>query len=86
MDQWHTAYDCKLKRDILFQIVPHILPGDNPQQSETSSHIGVQANFNSRQDEVGGTEREKEDPQIYLKLHTVSSGDLLASKFLNLPA
>lgn len=74
------AYDCKLEREILFQIIPHILPGDNPQQSETSSHIGVQANFNSRRDKVGGTEREKEDPKIYLKLHTVSSRDLIDLK------
>lgn len=66
---WHEAYDCQLRTDVLFQIIPHLLPGDNPQQSETSSHIGVKGNHNSRRDTVGGTEKEKEGDEVYLKLY-----------------
>ncbi|KAJ3744276.1 hypothetical protein DFH05DRAFT_1616433 [Lentinula detonsa] len=35
------TYDCELEEEILFQLVPHFLPADNPQQSEDASHIGV---------------------------------------------
>ncbi|XP_006462904.1 hypothetical protein AGABI2DRAFT_152282 [Agaricus bisporus var. bisporus H97] len=72
---WHVAYDCKLGVEIVFQIILHVLPGDNPQQSETASHIGVKGNHNSRRDKVGGTEVEKEKEETYLKLHVVNSDE-----------
>lgn len=61
---------------ILFQVVPHILPGDNPQQSETASHISVKGNYNSWRDTVGGSEKDKEKTEVYLKLHRVSDEDI----------
>ncbi|KAI0734928.1 hypothetical protein C8Q72DRAFT_752879, partial [Fomitopsis betulina] len=33
-DRWHVVYDCKLKQEIIFRIIPHVFPADNPQQSE----------------------------------------------------
>lgn len=53
----------------MFQLAPHLLPADNPQQSETSSHIGVGGNFNCRRDLMGGSEAEKETPGVYKSLH-----------------
>ncbi|KAJ3786078.1 hypothetical protein GGU10DRAFT_420697 [Lentinula aff. detonsa] len=68
-DHWTEAYDCELKQDILFQIIPHFLPADNPQQSETASHIGVNGNRNCRRDKIGGSEAEKESNEVYESLY-----------------
>ncbi|KAJ8503094.1 hypothetical protein ONZ45_g11160 [Pleurotus djamor] len=64
-DIWHPAYDCELEQDILFQIIPHILPADNPQQAELSSHIGLKGNYFCRRDSVGGSSQEKESTEGY---------------------
>ncbi|EIN05335.1 hypothetical protein PUNSTDRAFT_36762, partial [Punctularia strigosozonata HHB-11173 SS5] len=64
----HVAYDCELMQEVIFRIMTHVLPADNPQQSETCSHIGVNANFNSRVDTTGGTKAEKETDAGYEKL------------------
>jgi hypothetical protein len=53
----------------LFQLIPHFLPADNPQQSETASHIGVNGNRNCRRDWLGGSEREKESEANYEALY-----------------
>ncbi|KAK7445751.1 hypothetical protein VKT23_014747 [Stygiomarasmius scandens] len=66
---WHPAFDCELEEQILFQIIPHSLPADNPQQSETSSHIGVNGNWNCRRDLTGGTDAEKESNIGYEALY-----------------
>ncbi|THU95803.1 hypothetical protein K435DRAFT_819604 [Dendrothele bispora CBS 962.96] len=66
---WHHAFDCELEEPILFQIIPHFLPADNPQQSETSSHIGVNGNRNCRRDLTGGTDAEKESNIGYEALY-----------------
>ncbi|KAF5352908.1 hypothetical protein D9758_007948 [Tetrapyrgos nigripes] len=68
-DTWHTAYDCELKQDIFFQLLPHFLPADNPQQSETASHIGVNGNSICRRDYIGGSEVEKEKEAGYEALY-----------------
>ncbi|THV03123.1 hypothetical protein K435DRAFT_852192 [Dendrothele bispora CBS 962.96] len=52
---WHDAYDCELQEKILFQVIPHFLPANNPQQSETCSHIGVNGNLRCRRDLLGGS-------------------------------
>ncbi|KAF8064464.1 hypothetical protein FPV67DRAFT_1672161 [Lyophyllum atratum] len=70
-DVWHDAYHCELEQEILFQIIPHVLPADNPQQSETSSHIGVNGNFNCRRDLTGGTQVQKESDELYHKLYEI---------------
>ncbi|TFK34493.1 hypothetical protein BDQ12DRAFT_763286 [Crucibulum laeve] len=70
-DVWHEAYDCELEDTILFQIIPHALPADNPQQSETSSHIGVNGSYNCRRDLTGGTDIEKETSTGYQALYCV---------------
>ncbi|KAF5384429.1 hypothetical protein D9615_003465 [Tricholomella constricta] len=70
---WNEAYDCELEQEILFQINPHLLPADNPQQSETSSHIGVKGNYNCRRDLVGGTEAEKESDKVYQSLYKIGT-------------
>ncbi|KAL1657938.1 hypothetical protein GGF50DRAFT_68231 [Schizophyllum commune] len=59
-DTWNSAYDCQLKQEVIFQVIPNVKTGDNPQQSEDCSHIGVRGNHNCRKDMMGGTEREKE--------------------------
>ncbi|KAJ6600531.1 hypothetical protein DFH09DRAFT_1257967 [Mycena vulgaris] len=62
---WHEAYDCQLEQEILFEIIPHVLPADNPQQSETSSHIGMGGNLGCRRDLTGGTKEQQETDEGY---------------------
>ncbi|KAJ7607052.1 hypothetical protein FB45DRAFT_1040587 [Roridomyces roridus] len=62
---WHHAYDCELEQEILFDIIPHVLPADNPQQSETSSHIGMGGNLGCRRDYTGGTKEICETDEGY---------------------
>ncbi|THH15683.1 hypothetical protein EW146_g4834 [Bondarzewia mesenterica] len=64
-DCWHTAYDCQLKQEILFRVIGHILPVDNPQQAESASIVGGQGNLNCRYDLMGGTEVERETNEGY---------------------
>ncbi|KAJ6550371.1 hypothetical protein DFH09DRAFT_1086636 [Mycena vulgaris] len=52
---WHEAYDCEFEEEIPFEIIPHVLPADNPQQSETSSHVGMAGSLGCRRDLTGGT-------------------------------
>ncbi|KAI0697348.1 hypothetical protein BC835DRAFT_1405669 [Cytidiella melzeri] len=68
-DAWHDAYDCQLGQDVIFQITEHLLPADNPQQSEDCSHIGVKGNRNCRRDTVGGADAEKETDEGYEALY-----------------
>ncbi|KAJ7635967.1 hypothetical protein DFH06DRAFT_1272024 [Mycena polygramma] len=63
--RWHEAYDCELEQDILFEIIPHVLPADNPQQSETSSHIGMAGSLGCRCDFMGGTKEYCETDEGY---------------------
>ncbi|KAH9920179.1 uncharacterized protein B0H18DRAFT_881265 [Fomitopsis serialis] len=69
-DHWIEAYDCAIKQDILFRVMPHIKPADNPQQSETCSHIGLKGNFFCRRCKVGGSAEEKESNEGYDALFT----------------
>ncbi|THH10950.1 hypothetical protein EW146_g8209 [Bondarzewia mesenterica] len=64
-DCWHTAYDCQLKQEILFRVIGHILPADNPQQAESASIVGGQGNLNCRYDLMGSTEVERETNEGY---------------------
>ncbi|KAJ7836514.1 hypothetical protein B0H13DRAFT_1913006 [Mycena leptocephala] len=66
---WHEAYDCESEQEILFEIIPHVLPADNPQQSETSSHIGMAGNFGCRHDLTGGTKEYRETDEGYSALY-----------------
>jgi hypothetical protein len=72
---WHSTYDCELEEEILFQLVPHVLPADNPQQSEHASHIGGNGLYNCRRDKLGGTDEEKENDEGYTSLFRVSTRD-----------
>ncbi|KAF5371374.1 hypothetical protein D9615_009666 [Tricholomella constricta] len=63
--KWKPAYDCLLEQEILFQIHPHVLPADNPQQAESSSCAGLGSNFNCRYDKTGGSKDEKETDEGY---------------------
>ncbi|KAJ7436399.1 hypothetical protein FB451DRAFT_1344639 [Mycena latifolia] len=67
---WHEAYDCSLEQEILFEIIQHVLPADNPQQSETSSHIGMVGNLGCRRDLTGGTKEEQETDAGYHSLYS----------------
>ncbi|KAH9917046.1 hypothetical protein B0H21DRAFT_850669 [Amylocystis lapponica] len=60
-DRWHSAYDCQLEQE---GIIVHVLPADNPQQSEHCSHIGSKGNFSCRHCKAGGTVKEIRD-QLY---------------------
>jgi hypothetical protein len=73
---WHEAYDCELEQEILFEIIPHLLPADNPQQSETASHIGMGGNLGCRRDLNGGTKEQRESDEGYRAFYSVR---LLAS-------
>jgi hypothetical protein len=82
---WHEAYDCELEQEILFEIIPHVLPADNPQQSETSSHIGMGGNLKCRRDFSGGTKEFLETDVGYSALYSVSRYLFIHYKtFLNL--
>ncbi|KAH9828836.1 uncharacterized protein C8Q71DRAFT_863691 [Rhodofomes roseus] len=71
-DCWIEAYDCALKEDIVFRVMPHIKPADNPQQSETCSHIGLKGNLFCRRCMVGGSAEAKETNEVLL---TVKPGE-----------
>ncbi|KAJ7083339.1 hypothetical protein B0H15DRAFT_785013 [Mycena belliarum] len=62
---WHDAYDCELEQEILFEVDVHVLPADNPQQSETASHIGMVGNLGCRRDFNGGTKEQQETDEGY---------------------
>lgn len=69
--QWHTAYDCELGEEIIFHIITRILPANNPQASETSSHIGLKGNRFCRRCTVGGPYTERESDVGYNALFQV---------------
>ena len=71
------AYDCKLKQDILFQIFPHCLPSDNPQQAKSSSGIGAGGKRNCIRGKVGGSKEERESDEGYHALFSVSSHSVI---------
>lgn len=73
---WHTAYDCDIGEEVLFRILPHNFPADNPQQSETCSHIGLKGNFWCRRCYVGGTEVERASAEGYKKYYKVHHSKL----------
>lgn len=60
-----------MEQEILFRVIPHILPADNPQQSETCSHMGGGSNLYCRFDLVGGSEEQKETNDGYDALFAV---------------
>lgn len=72
-EKYIPAYDCQLGREILFRILPHNLPGDNPQQAESASGIGANGNLNCIRDKSGGTKEEKESNAGYHALFAVST-------------
>ena len=73
LERLHKAYDCVLNTEILFRLLLHNLPGDNPQQSEDASHIsGGNCKMISRADTIGGTTVEKETDEGYDQLFLVS--------------
>ncbi|KAJ7803462.1 hypothetical protein B0H14DRAFT_3091985 [Mycena olivaceomarginata] len=69
---WHDAYDCELEQEILFEIIQHVLPADNPQQSETSSHIGMAGSLGCRRDDAGGSKEYCETDEGYHAMYAVS--------------
>ncbi|KAI0726422.1 hypothetical protein C8Q72DRAFT_928484 [Fomitopsis betulina] len=64
-ERWHTAYDCELGQEVLFRIIPHVFPADNPQQSEHTSHIGGNGNKPCRACKIGGSAPERESDEKY---------------------
>ncbi|KAG6818880.1 hypothetical protein H0H93_000679 [Arthromyces matolae] len=74
-NEWSEAYDCLLEQPILFQIIPHILPADNPQRSEDASHIGGNGQHNCRRDKTGGPDVEKETEDGYNSLFRDQPGE-----------
>ncbi|KZT63469.1 hypothetical protein DAEQUDRAFT_741901 [Daedalea quercina L-15889] len=51
--------------EVLFRIIPCLFPADNPQASESCSHIGLHGNKWCRRCMLGGTEREHETDEGY---------------------
>lgn len=72
-DKYLEAYNCKLRREILFRIFPHCLPSDNPQQAESSSGVGPGGNLNCIHGKAGGGKEERESDEGYHALFSVSS-------------
>lgn len=72
-DKWHLAFDCRLRQEIIFCIVTHVLPADNPQQSETCSYIGLKGNQFCRHCDAGGTDKHKETKGGYEAMYSVST-------------
>ena len=71
-EKYIPAYNSQLKREILFRVFPHHLPGDNPQQAESASGIGGNGNLNCIRDKSGGTKELKESDKHYHALFAVS--------------
>lgn len=76
-DVWHEAYDCELETDILFQIIPHLLPADNPQQAESASHVGGKGNLPCRRDMIGGTSIQRKSDTGYEAFFSASQQHVL---------
>ncbi|KAH9828833.1 uncharacterized protein C8Q71DRAFT_863689 [Rhodofomes roseus] len=78
---WHSAYDCdpEVQEEVLFRIIPRIFPADNPQQSESCSHIGLHGNFWCRGCKLGGSEKERETDQNYDAHFEVNPSNLRTS-------
>lgn len=64
-NKWHVAYDCEAQEEILFRIIPSLFPADNPQASESCSHIGLKGNKWCRRCNLGGPEKERESDGHY---------------------
>ncbi|OSD08227.1 hypothetical protein PYCCODRAFT_1441218 [Trametes coccinea BRFM310] len=64
-NRWHMGYDCLLEQEVIYRIIPHVLPADNPQQAEHCLHITGKGNHPCRRCKVGGTAAECEQDQIY---------------------
>lgn len=79
-NKWWPAYDCQLQQEILFRVLNHVLPADNPQQAETASHAGLRANYNCRKDLVGGTAAFKETDEGYHSLFSVCHSGFLETR------
>ncbi|KAI0827855.1 hypothetical protein BC628DRAFT_1409428 [Trametes gibbosa] len=62
---WHKAYNCVLEQEVLFQIIPHILPADNPQQAEHCSHMTGKGSRPCRHCEIGRSAVECEQDEMY---------------------
>lgn len=62
---WHEAYDCHLRCEIYFRIMPRIKAADNPQQCEICSHIGLKGNKFCRKCGAGGPNQEVESNEGY---------------------
>ncbi|KAL7280426.1 hypothetical protein ACG7TL_005354 [Trametes sanguinea] len=62
---WHIAYDCAIGEEIVFRVLPEVLPADNPQQSASCSHVGLHGNYPCRRCHFGGTERQRESDEGY---------------------
>ncbi|KAJ7165402.1 hypothetical protein C8R46DRAFT_901106 [Mycena filopes] len=69
---WAPAYDCSLRREILFQVRAHLLPADNPQQAESTSTSGANATWWCREDKSGGSDAHRETDGGYHALFGVS--------------
>lgn len=70
--KWYTGYDCVLKQEVLFRIIPHVLPADNPQQAEHCSHMTGKGSRPCRRCEVGGSAAECEEDETYEQFFSVS--------------
>ncbi|KAI8974881.1 hypothetical protein BD414DRAFT_517477 [Trametes punicea] len=69
-DNWHTRYDCLLEQEVVFRIIPHVLPADNPWQAEHCSHITGKGNHPCCRCEVGGTAAKCEQDINYEEFFT----------------
>ncbi|KAF8525879.1 hypothetical protein BU17DRAFT_74293 [Hysterangium stoloniferum] len=59
------AYDCQIQSEIVFQIHGHLLPADNPQQAESNSNTGANANRWCHGDNTGRTAEKCESDDGY---------------------
>ena len=84
-DKYLKAYDCKLRREILFRIFPHCLPSDNPQQAESSSGVGPGGNLNCIHGKAGGGKEERESDDGYHALFSVSSHYAIGPALIKIP-
>ncbi|KAJ7037051.1 hypothetical protein C8F04DRAFT_1332637 [Mycena alexandri] len=51
-------------------VIQHVLPADNPQQSESSSHIGMGGSLGCRRDKTGGSKEYCETDEGYQAMYT----------------
>ena len=77
-----VAWNAYMQEEAMFSVGVLHIDGDNPMQSELSSHAGSNANCFCRKCMVGGTKAMKKTVEGYKQLFHVCSSSLFIGQYL----